>query len=304
MRSKLFVPASRPELFEKAMNSRADAISFDLEDSVLHERKEHARQALGALFNSDGFAQKKQAARKAVIVRVNPLDTEYFDDDLKAACHANVDVINIPKIDTAEQVLSFIERLAAAENAYNARAGDQAHIKVLANIETPTALHNAADIAAAHPRVWGLQLGLGDMFEPLNIARYDTQNVHSIMFALRMASARSGCVVYDSAYADVANAEGYRQEALQAKRLGFLGKTCIHPSQVGIANEVFSPTEQEIAWAQKVLAASSQNDVNGAYLVDGKMVDAPFVARARSIVEHAEQLSIPLTSNSNGDKQC
>ncbi|HWK72250.1 HpcH/HpaI aldolase/citrate lyase family protein [Pollutimonas sp. M17] len=291
MRSKLFVPASRPELFAKAMDSQADAISFDLEDSVLHERKEHARKELSALFNSEDFEQKKQATRKTVIVRINPLDTEYFAEDLKAACHASVDIINIPKIDSAADVLAFIQRLAETESSYNANAGRKAHIRILANVETPIALHNAADIAAAHSRVWGLQLGLGDMFEPLNIARYDAQNVHAIMFSLRMASARSGCVVYDSAYADVANIEGYRQEALQAKSLGFLGKTCIHPSQIRVANEVFSPTEQEVAWARKVVAAASENDVNGAYLVDGKMIDAPFVARARFIIEHARQLA-------------
>ncbi|HEY9279794.1 MAG TPA: CoA ester lyase [Eoetvoesiella sp.] len=292
MRSKLFVPASRPELFAKAMNSKADAISFDLEDSVLHDRKAYARDELTRLFNSSSFAQTKKETGKVIIVRVNPLDTEYFTDDLKAACHANVDIINIPKIDSTGDVLAFIDLLVKAENAFNANSSSKADIKVLANIETPIALHNAAEIAAAHAKVWGLQLGLGDMFEPLNITRYDAQNVHSIMFALRMASARSGCVVYDSAYADVANAQGYRQEALQAKNLGFLGKTCIHPSQVSIANEVFSPTRQEIAWAEKVVAASAENDVNGAYLVDGKMIDAPFVARAQSILKQAKTLSI------------
>jgi citrate lyase subunit beta/citryl-CoA lyase len=292
MRSKLFVPASRPELFAKAMNSAADAISFDLEDSVLHERKAYAREELGKLFNSESFARQKKETSKTIIVRINPLDSEYFADDLQAACHARVDLINIPKIESAADVLAFIQRLAKAEDTYNANADHKAGIKVLANIETPLALHNAADIAAADTRVWGLQLGLGDMFEPLNIARYDAQNVHAIMFSLRMASARSGCVVYDSAYADVANIDGYRREALQAKNLGFLGKTCIHPSQVGVANEVFSPTQEEIAWAQKVLKAASENAVNGAYLVEGKMIDAPFVARARSIVDQASKLSI------------
>jgi citrate lyase subunit beta/citryl-CoA lyase len=296
MRSKLFVPASRPELFAKAMNSAADAISFDLEDSVLHERKAYARKELSKLFGGAAFAQEKKAARKTIIVRTNPLDSEYFADDLQAACHAHVDLINIPKIESAADVLRFMDLLLKAEDAYNANADadadGKANIKVLANIETPLALHNAADIAAAHSRVWGLQLGLGDMFEPLNIARYDAANVHAILFSLRMASARSGCVVYDSAYADVANIEGYRQEALQAKNLGFLGKTCIHPSQVSVANDVFSPTQQEIAWAQKVLKAASENDVNGAYLVEGKMIDAPFVARAESIIDQARQLSI------------
>lgn len=291
MRSKLFVPSSRPELFAKALNSKADAISFDLEDSVLHDRKAYARNELSKLFNGATFEEAKRQARKAIIVRVNPLETAYFFEDLKAACHAHVDIINIPKIDSAADVLRFIELLAKAEDAFNSQSVIKANIKVLANIETPIALHNAAEIAAAHPKVWGLQLGLGDMFEPLNITRYDTQNVHAIMFALRMASARSGCVVYDSAYADVANAEGYRQEALQAKNLGFLGKTCIHPSQVAIANEVFSPSPQEIAWAERVVAAAASNDTNGAYLVDGKMIDAPFIARAQFIINQAKALS-------------
>ncbi len=288
MRSKLFVPASRPELFFKALNSQADAISFDLEDSVLHDRKGYARDELTKLFGDEALEPLKRETGKTIIVRINPLGSEYFAEDLKAACHASVDIINVPKIDSAEDVLAFVGLLAKAEEAFNARSDKKASIRILANIETPVALHNAARIAAAHSKVWGLQLGLGDMFEPLNIARYDAQNVHAILFSLRMASARSGCVVYDSAYADVANTDGYRQEALQARKLGFLGKTCIHPSQVSIANEVFSPTEQEIAWAEKVVAAATQNDVNGAYLVDGKMIDAPFVARAQSIINQAK----------------
>ncbi|RTZ47460.1 CoA ester lyase [Candidimonas sp. SYP-B2681] len=288
MRSKLFVPASRPELFAKALRSQADAISFDLEDSVLHDRKGYARDELTRLFDSRAFAQTKHETRKTIIVRINPLGSDYFADDLKVACHANVDIINMPKIDSAEDVLNVVELLIKAEDAANAASNKKSNIKILANIETPLALHNAAGIASAHPKVWGLQLGLGDLFEPLSIGRYDAQNVHAAMFALRMAAARADCIVYDSAYADVANIDGYRQEALQAKSIGFLGKTCIHPSQINVANDVFSPTQQEIAWAEKVVAASAKNDVNGAYLVDGKMIDAPFVARAQSIINQAK----------------
>ena len=288
MRSKLFVPASRPELFAKALHSQADAISFDLEDSVLHDRKGYARNELKKLFDGTAFEQAKKETQKRIIVRINPLCSEYFADDLKVACHANVDIINVPKIDSAEDVLNFVRLLIKAEEALDTASNKRSDIRILANIETPLALHNAAGIAAAHRKVWGLQLGLGDLFEPLGIARYDAQNVHATMFALRMASARTGCIVYDSAYADVANVDGYRQEALQAKTLGFLGKTCIHPSQINVANEVFSPTTEEIAWAEKVVSAAAENDVNGAYLVDGKMIDAPFVARAQSIINQAK----------------
>lgn len=288
MRSKLFVPCSRPELFAKALAGPADAISFDLEDSVLHERKEYARRELTAFLSSDLAGQTK----KKIIVRVNGLDTEYLAEDLKVAVHPNVDVVNVPKIDTKKDVLTFMALLSKAQTEYQPQTGtlssNVANISVLANIETAKALRNAADIAAAHAKVWGLQLGLGDLFEPLNVARYDAQNIHAAMFALRMAAAESNCVVYDTAYADVANANGFRQEALLARNLGFLGKTCIHPSQVAVANEVFSPTEAEIEWARKVVAAAAENDVNGAYMLEGKMIDAPFVVRAQLIINLAQ----------------
>src|SRR5690606_19513982 len=126
MRSKLFVPASRPELFFKALNSQADAISFDLEDSVLHDRKGYARDELTKLFDSSAFEQAKRETGKTIIVRINPLGTEYFAEDLKAACHANVDIINVPKIDSGEDVLAFVGLLAKAEEAFNVQSDKKA----------------------------------------------------------------------------------------------------------------------------------------------------------------------------------
>lgn len=283
MRSKLFVPASRPELFIKALDSAADAISFDLEDAVLPDRKAYAREQLGLLLDLPTPAQ----SGKTIIVRVNAMDTAYFLDDLRVACRVGVDIINIPKIDTRDDVLAAVAHLEQAEAAV--RTAGQAPVKVLANIESPIALLNAAQIASAHERIWGLQLGLGDLFEPLDIARYDAPNVHAVMFTLRMAAAASGRVALDSAYTDVANAQGYREEALLARRVGFLGKTCIHPSQIALANEAFSPTEQELSWAHRILQADGHNEQNGAYMLDGKMIDAPFVQRARLIVARAGQ---------------
>lgn len=283
MRSKLFVPASRPELFTKALASTADAISFDLEDAVLPDRKAYAREQLGLLLDEPAAARSD----KTLIVRINAMDTSHFVDDLRVACRAGIDIINIPKIESRDDLLAGIAQLEQIES--DVRAAGHAPVKVLANIESPAALLNAAQIAGAHERVWGLQLGLGDLFEPLDIARYDAPNVHAVMFALRMAAAASGRVVLDSAYADVANAQGFREEALLARRVGFLGKTCIHPSQVALANDVFSPTEQELAWARKIIDAEARNGGNGAYLLDGKMIDAPFVQRARLIVARAGQ---------------
>ena len=286
MRSKLFVPASRPELFIKALNSRADSLCFDLEDAVLAHRKDHAREALAQLLDSDDFHALKRETGKTIMVRINAMDTDQLEQDLAAACRHGVDIINLPKTDTPDDVRLFIGHLQAAEAA-RGTAGKPIDVRVLANIETPQALHHAGDIAGAHDKVWGLQLGLGDLFEPLNIARHDAQNVHAVMFAMRLAAGRAGRIAYDTAYTDVANAEGYRAEAQCARRLGFLGKTCIHPSQVDIANEVFSPTAAEIAWAEKVVAAAAANEVNGAYMLEGKMIDAPFVARAEAVLKQA-----------------
>jgi len=170
----------------------------------------------------------------------------------------------------------------------------QAPIGLLLNIETPTALRTAAELALAHPRVAGLQLGLGDLFEPLGIARREPSAIRQAMFAVRIAAGEAGVYAYDGAFANIRDAEGYRAEAMLARDLGFLGKTCIHPSQIAIANEVFRPTDEEIAHARKVVEAAREADAKGvgAYVVDGKMIDIPFVIRARAIVESARSLGL------------
>jgi len=284
MRSKLFVPATRPDFFEKSLKSQADSISFDLEDAVLEHRKLEARESLATYFSSEAFLQLKTENKKTIIVRINPLESNHLEQDLAAICKIGVDIVNIPKTNTEEDLFRFIELLTAAEKKASDSLGASIKLKVLANIESPAALINAPKIAA-HPRVWGLQLGLGDLFEPLAIERYEPINVHHVMLSMRLAAGAFNKIAYDSAFTHVADPEGFRAEAMQAKKAGFLGKTCIHPNQVAIANDVFSPSEAEIQWATKVLASAQENKVNGAYVLDGKMIDAPFIARAQSILD-------------------
>ncbi|MBS74670.1 CoA ester lyase [Variovorax sp.] len=287
MRSKLFVPASRPELFSKALASAADGLCFDLEDAVAPTRKAEARDRLAAFLRSGGLA----GARQKIIVRINAASTPHFADDIRAVAQAGVDVVNLPKPRSVDDVRAAAAALQQAEQTN----GVLAPIGLLLNIEEPVALRLAAELAAASPRVVGLQMGLGDMFEPLGMARRDAISVQATMFALRMAAGEAGVYAYDSAFADIADAAGYRAEAELARRMGFLGKTCIHPSQVAIANDVFRPTDAEIAHARKVLQAAREADASGAgaYVVDGKMVDAPFVARAEQIVASARALDLP-----------
>ncbi|WP_321945161.1 CoA ester lyase [Paraburkholderia sp. J10-1] len=293
MRSKLFVPASRPELFEKALASAADALSFDLEDSVAPARKPEAREALRALLVSPAVRERG----KVLIVRVNALDTPWFADDIAAVVQPGLDYVNLPKPESADDVRAAAAAIERAERAN----GVSRPVKLLLNVESPRALREAATLACANERVAGLQLGLGDLFEPLGIARRDPAAVQQAMFSLRLAAGEAGVFAYDSAFANIKDAEGFRAEAELARALGFLGKSCIHPSQIALANDVFRPSDDEIAHALRVVEAArnAERDGVGAYVVDGKMIDAPFVERARALVQSAERLGLvaPATSS-------
>lgn len=281
MRSKLFVPGVRPELFAKALAGEADALSLDLEDSVADERKAEARAAVAGFIRSDAARD----AAKLIIVRVNGPDSGHFEEDVHAVAHDGVALLNIPKIESAAGLHATVEILQRAETA---NAVSQP-IRLLVNIETPKAMANAADIAAASPRVAGLQLGLGDLFEPHGVDRHDVANVHATMFAVRMAAAQAGVFAVDGAFADLEDAAGFSAEARMARRLGFVGKSCIHPRQVALANAAFAVSEEELAAARRIVDAArpAVEQGRGVFVVDGKMIDLPFLKRAQAIVAAA-----------------
>ncbi|MBB1648583.1 CoA ester lyase [Delftia sp. UME58] len=286
MRSKLFVPASRPELFAKALAGDADALSFDLEDAVAEARKDEAR----GLLRSFLLSPESRGHGKTLIVRVNAMETPHFGADIAEMVRDGVHLINLPKPETVQQVREAAQRIAEA-----ADANGVAQVPgLLLNIETPRALSCAAELASAHASVAGLQMGLGDLFEPFGVNRREPAAIAQALFTVRMAAAEAGVYAYDGAFADIRDSEGFSAEARLSRGLGFLGKTCIHPSQIALANAVYQPTKQEIGHALKVVEAARQADANalGAYVVDGKMVDKPFVLRAQAIVAaaHAQGL--------------
>jgi len=282
MRSKLFVPGSRPELFAKALAGDADALSFDLEDAVAEERKAAARAAV-----ADFIAGAQAQTAKLFIVRTNAPDSPHFAADLAAVVRPGVSLLNLPKVESPQAVRDAVAAIETAERAN----GVAQPIGLLVNIETPRALAAAASIAAAHPRVAGLQLGLGDLFESDGIDRADPRNVHAAMFALRMAAAQAGVFAMDGAFAALDDDAGFREEARMARRLGFFGKSCIHPRQVGLANAVFTPSEAELAAARRIVAAAQAADAQarGAFAVDGRMIDPPFLKRAQALLAAARR---------------
>ena len=133
-------------------------------------------------------------------------------------------------------------------------------------------------------------LGLADLFEPHGIDRGDAAAVHAAMFTVKMAAAAAGIVAIDAAFASIDDAEGYEAEARMARRLGFAGKSCIHPRQVALANAVFAATPEELALARRIVAASVDADRvgHGAFVVDGRMIDLPFLKRAQALLASAE----------------
>lgn len=278
MRSKLFVPGARPELFAKALAGDADALSFDLEDSVPLAGKAAARREIAAFLGGP----EAKASGKKMIVRSNPADSPEFEADLAAVIGLDIDLLNIPKVESPGQLLEAIARIARAE----ARAHAQHRLSLLVTIETPGGLRRATDIAAAHPRVAGLQLGLGDLFEPLGIQRDDARNLHAVLFALRMAAAEAGVFVLDGAHPAIDDASAFEAEAGMARNLGYLGKSCIHPRQVAWANRIFQPSEAELARARQIVEASLEAQAAGraAFRVDGRMVDPPYLARAHAVL--------------------
>lgn len=281
MRSKLFVPGSRPELFEKALQSEADALSFDLEDAVVAGAKADARKHV-----SDALAAISPDSRRLIVVRVNSFASDSFEADLHAVVQPGLDILNLPKVEEPETVRAVSRRLDSLEP----QRGLKKRIGLLVNIETPRALRVAFEIAASSARIIGLQLGFGDLFSPLGIQRTPASQ-NPVRLSVRLAAAEAGVSAYDGAFVAVSDVAGFRAEAEAARAMGLSGKTCVHPSQVPIANSVFFPRADEIETARRVANKADEMEALGigAFTVDGVMFDGPLVARARQIVRIAAE---------------
>ncbi len=285
MRSKLFVPASRPELFAKALASAADAISFDLEDAVEESSKPAAREALQTLFKQD-----LSDHHKLIVVRINAIDTPHFAADLDSIVSTAMHVVNIPMVedpDTVRAIAAELERLEKAR-------GLARPIGILVNIESPKGLRRAAELACAHPRVVGLQIGFGDLFAPLGIVSCEPSALQAVRVAVRFAAGEAGIHAYDGAFVDIKDPEAFKLDAQAAQRLGFAGKSCIHPTQIALANEVFRPSDAAIAHAVRVLEETRKKLAEGvgAFVVDGRLIDGPFITEAEHTVALAKRLGL------------
>jgi citrate lyase beta subunit len=282
MRSKLFVPAIRPELFVKAMGTAADAICFDLEDGVPPDLKSEAREYLDAFLNSPDSAMNKR-----LLVRVNPVNSTDFAHDLKVVAKTSVFAVALPKVETIEEIQHAAEMLSAIE----LERGINTALRILITIESPRGLRIAHELAASSTRICGLQLGFADLLEPLGISSDYGVARQQVRLLLRLAAAEAGVDCYEAAYPLIRDNPGFLLQLADARALGFAGASCLHPDQVGPANQIFTPTAEEIAYAEAVIAAAEEANRNGnaIAMLNGKMIDSPFIHRAKSILNRKEK---------------
>jgi citrate lyase beta subunit len=277
LRSKLFVPAVRPELFSKALASAADAVCIDLEEGVPPRRRAEARNNLSTF-----LLNVESRPGPALLVRVNQASSSELPLDLDAVVNSGVWAIALPKVEDVAEIQRVDNMVGTLEEQRSL-----AHrIALLITIESPRGLRLAAELAQSSERVLGLQLGFADLLEPLGISSTDASARQQIRLMLRLAAGEAGIDCYESAYLDFKNEDNYRAQLQDARSLGFAGASCIHPKQIAVANRVFTPTPEEIEYAKGVVNAAEEADRKGRAIAQfrGKMIDRPLVLRARAIL--------------------
>ena len=303
-RCQLFGPGSRPALFPKMAASAADVVNLDLEDSVAPADKAEARA------NVIAATKDVDWGRKTLSVRINGLDTPYWYRDvvdLMEQAGDRLDQIMIPKVGCAADVYAVDALVSAAEAA----AGRQRRITLEVIIETAAGIAHVEEIAASSPRLAAMSLGAADFAASMGMQttgiggtqenyymhregqRYWSDPWHWAQAAIVAACRTHGVLPVDGPFGDFSDEAGFRAQALRSATLGMVGKWAIHPSQVALANEVFTPSDAAVAEAREILAAMEEAERSGAgaAVYKGRLVDLASVRQAEVIVRQAEMIA-------------
>jgi citrate lyase subunit beta/citryl-CoA lyase len=269
-RSVLYMPGANDKALEKAKSLPTDAIIFDTEDSVAPDMKAVAREKVAAAVTSGAYG------RRELTIRVNSIDTEWHEDDVRSAAAAGPAGVVVPKINSAADVAA-VERLLES-------AGAPDHTTIWAMLETPAAIEHAVEIATSSERLAVLVMGTNDLAKELRAALVPGRA--PLLWGLQRcvnAARYAGKVILDGVYNDVRNAEGFALEVAQGAELGFDGKTLVHPSQVEPTNEAFAPSAEEVEHARRVIEAFEAGiaEGKGVITVDGRMIENLHVDNAR-----------------------
>lgn len=283
-RSVLYMPGSNDRALEKAKSIPADALILDLEDAVAPDAKTEAREKVCAAVRNGGYGKRE------LIIRVNALETPWGADDLKAASEAGPDAILVPKVGRPGDIISAAKVVTAAN------APDKTMLWAM--METPMSILNVREIAMAgierEHRLTCLVMGTNDLIKESHARAYEDRFAVVPWLSMTIVAARAyGLDVLDGVYNDFRDLDGLRRECEHGRTLGMDGKTLIHPGQVAITNEIFSPSPGEVEWSRKIIAAFAlpENASLGVITVEGKMVERLHLQMSERTVAIAEAIA-------------
>jgi citrate lyase subunit beta / citryl-CoA lyase len=286
-RTMMFVPASNAGMLRDAYIYGADSIMFDLEDSISLKEKDTSRFLVYQAVKTIDYGSSE------TVVRINSLDMG-GRDDVHAMVRAGIDVIRLPKTETAQDIVDVEAVILEAERQCKREEGST---KMMAAIEGPVGVFNALSIATSSRRLIGIALGAEDYVTAMKTRRYPERNSEEIFFARSMivhAARAAGIAAIDTVFSDVNDVETLRKETELIRQLGFDGKSVINPRQISVVNSVFTPTEKEIANAVAVMNAIFEAEAKGSGVIalNGKMIDKPIVERAERVLMLAEAAGV------------
>jgi citrate lyase subunit beta/citryl-CoA lyase len=294
MRSMLFVPGDRPERFEKAVRSGADAVIFDLEDAVTAAGRPQARR------NIAEYLRKEQARAASLWVRINPVDSTDVLEDLAAVMASRPDGILLPKARHGDDLQRLDHWLEALETQHGHAVGA---IKVIALVtETAQAMLSGSSFASPPSRVSGYTWGAEDLAADVGASANRTADGDfEFVYALGRAAcllmaAAAGIAAIDTTDVEFRDVAALERRARASRRDGFVGKLAIHPAQLAPIHAAFSPSDEDIAWARRVIDAFGREPDRGAVALDGRMVDRPHLRQAERILG-----GLPIFHSKNGE---
>lgn len=281
-RSMLYIPGNNPAMLQQGGVYGADSVLLDLEDAVALTQKDAARILVRNILKNINFYTCE------VTVRINHVDTPFGLSDLEEIVPLQPDAIRFPKTESIEDLKKLIAEIERIEKKHNL---PHDKMKIHAMIETAKGVQNVYDIAAYSSRVDAITIGGQDLTADMNIVKTkDNAGIDYARKQIVMAAKASGIDAIDTVFADVDDEEGLRAETIYAKKIGFTGKAVINPRQISVVNHVFMPTESEIRKALKIYRGwvKAKKQGLGVFAIDGKMVDAPVMARAKYVLDMAE----------------
>jgi citrate lyase subunit beta / citryl-CoA lyase len=286
-RSWMFVPGHRQRMIDKALGLNADAIMLDIEDGVAPNEKDTARKNI-----ADSLGREKTPASPARFVRINAIGHSRMDADLEAVVRPGLEGLVCPKVDTPDEVRKVEAILSEREPKMKLERGS---VKLLIAIESPKGLLNAPAIAASSSRVIGLMFGAEDFGREIGLPTVREGEARELIYArsaMVIAAASAHVQAVDGVWVDLNDSQGLLGFAKQSRQLGFSAMSLIHPSQIDPINTLFSPTPEEIAYAERVVNAFEEANArgDGSIAFGGQLIDRPIVERARRTLEMARLL--------------